>query len=58
MKDLTCGMCKHKFKASLQLIDDGEWYYKCPKCGALIDETKNVYSQNEEDYYDQEDHHR
>lgn len=57
MKSLTCGNCKNKFRGSLQLIKDGEWFYKCPKCGSLIDENRLLYSHNEEEYYDQEDHY-
>lgn len=55
MKDLTCSICKNKFKASLQYIEDGRWYYKCPKCGTLHDERKTAYTYNEEDYYSEED---
>lgn len=55
MKNLTCSVCKNTFKASLQYIDDGLWYYKCPKCGALFDERNNVYTHNEEDYYFEEE---
>lgn len=55
MKNITCIVCKNTFKASLQCIEDGKWYYKCPKCGALYDEKKNVYTYNEEDYYEEDD---
>lgn len=55
MKDLICSVCKNQFKASLQYIDDGVWYYKCPKCGTLFDEDRNIYTNNEEDYYDEDD---
>ncbi|WP_101690609.1 hypothetical protein [Dysgonomonas massiliensis] len=55
MKDLTCSVCQNRFKASLQYIDDGEWYYKCPKCGTLFDEQNNAYTKNEEDYYEEDE---
>ena len=54
MKDLMCPVCKNRFKASLQYVDDGEWYYKCPKCNTLCDEENNAYTRNEEDYYEEE----
>lgn len=57
MKNLICPVCKNHFKASLQYIEDGKWYYKCPKCGTLSDERNNVYTNAEEDYYDDEIEH-
>lgn len=54
MKDLTCPVCRNQFKASLQYIDDGEWYYKCPKCGSLFDGEDKIYTNNQEDYFDEE----
>lgn len=55
MKDLTCPVCRNQFKASLQYIDDGEWYYKCPKCGSLFDGEDKIYTNNQEDYFEEEE---
>ena len=56
MKGLICPVCKNQFKVSLQYIDDGVWYFKCPKCGTLSDENNHVYTNNEEDYYEEENY--